>query len=56
MLEVGEVLSKNHIDIVGSQERWKLDDSKIYVSGYGLVNLVKATKVVRRRSDRFFGM
>ena len=33
-LEIGEVLSKNHIDIVGGQESWELDNSKIYVPGY----------------------
>ena len=33
-LEIGEVLSKNHIDIIGGQESWELDNSKIYVPGY----------------------
>ena len=33
-LEIGEVLSKNYIDIVGGQESWELDNSKIYVPGY----------------------
>ena len=33
-LEIGEVLSKNHIDIIGGQESWELDRSKIYVPGY----------------------
>ena len=33
-LEIGEVLSKNRIDIVGGQESWELDNSKIYVPGY----------------------
>ena len=32
-LEIGEFLSKNHIDIVGGQERWELDNSKINVPG-----------------------
>ena len=37
-LEVGEVLSKNHIDIIGGQECWELDtgSSKIHVHGYML--------------------
>ena len=30
-LEIGKVLSKNHMDIVRSQESWELDNSKIYV-------------------------
>ena len=33
-LQIGEVLSKNHIDILGGQESWELDNSKIYVPGY----------------------
>ena len=33
-LEIGEVLSKNHINIVGGQESWELNNSKIYVPGY----------------------
>ena len=33
-LEIGEVLSKNHIDIIGGQESWELDSSKINVPGY----------------------
>ena len=33
-LEIGEVLSKNHIDIIGGQESWEIDNSKIYVPGY----------------------
>ena len=28
-LEIGEVLSKNHIDVIGGQESWELDSSKI---------------------------
>ena len=32
-LEIGEVLSKNHIDIIGGQESWELNSSKIYVPG-----------------------
>ena len=33
-LEIGEALSKNHVDITGDQESWELDNSKIYVPGY----------------------
>ena len=33
-LEIGEGLSKNRIDIVGGQESWELDNSKLYVPGY----------------------
>ena len=33
-LEVGEVLSKNHIDILGGQESWEVDSSEISVPGY----------------------
>ena len=33
-LEIGEVLAKNRIDIVGGQESWELGSSKIYVPGY----------------------
>ena len=32
--DIGEVLSQNHIDIVGGQESWELDNSKIYGPGY----------------------
>ena len=32
-LGIGEVLSKNHTDIIGSQESWELGNSKIYVPG-----------------------
>ena len=35
-LEKGEVLAKNHIDIIGGQESWELDTSKIFVPGYEL--------------------
>ena len=33
-LERGEVLSKNHIDIIGGQECWELNNSNFYVHGY----------------------
>ena len=33
-LEIGEILTKNHIDIIGDQESWELESSKILVSGY----------------------
>ena len=33
-LEIGEVLSKNHIYIVGGQENWEVENSKVCVLGY----------------------
>ena len=33
-LEIGEILSKNHIDIIGGQESWELDSSNIYMPSY----------------------
>ena len=35
-LEIGEVLSKSHIGIIGGQESWEVDtcNSKIYVPGF----------------------
>ena len=33
-IETGEVLPKNHVDIIGDQESWELDISKTFVPGY----------------------
>ena len=33
-LEIGAVLAKNHIDMIGGQESWELEHSKIFVPGY----------------------
>ena len=52
-----EVLSKNHIDIIGGQESWELDNSKdlrgLVING--LANPGRALKVREERvGGRFF--
>ena len=32
--QIGEVLSTNGMDIIGGQESWELESSKIFVPGY----------------------
>ena len=46
-LEIDQVLFKNHIAIVGSQESWELDISIIYVLGYKWFGMVKLGRVSR---------
>ena len=47
---------KNHTDIIGGQEIWELDSSKIYVPGYnGLANPGRALKVREEGWGRVFG-
>ena len=32
--EVGELLAKNNVDVVASQESWEREDTRIEVEGY----------------------
>ena len=56
-LEIGEVLAENHIDIIGGQESWELESSKIIESGCKWFGkpIWKVLKVSEERVAWIFG-